>query len=337
VRPSSVAVCLLALALVPTGAGATEEDAKTFFAQGRRQRADGDCAGAVVAFRRALELFPQGIGALRNIAECEEQLGQFASARNDWWSLRRAALQSNEPKYEGWDKDAEAGYKRLADKVARITVKLSGDELDRVKVTVDGKPLDPRLLGVELERDLGVHTIEAAYGGAAPLAEKRSLLAGSREVVTLAIPAPKPGAPAPTAAPSVAPTAPPPVPLPPADTGSGMRTAGFVAIGVGGLGLAGMIASLVVRQSALSSIDATCSSHVGCSPSLQPDRDRGQTASLLVNVFGGVAIAGVAAGVTLVVVGSRSKEPAKAAAGRSITIGVAPVVGGIGGRAEVRF
>src|SRR6185436_11743436 len=103
-----------------------EEDSKTFFAQGRQLRAAGNCPDAIVAFRRALEAFPQGLGALRNIAECEEQLGQFASARNDWWSLRRAVLQSNELRYESWEKDAEQGYARLATKVAKITIRIHG-------------------------------------------------------------------------------------------------------------------------------------------------------------------------------------------------------------------
>jgi len=160
---------LVIIAALGAPAGATEEDSKTFFAQGRKLRADGNCPDAIVAFRRALEAFPQGLGALRNIAECEEQLGQFASARNDWWSLRRAVLQSNEPKYEGWDKDAESAYARLASKVAKLTVRISGEGASAAHITIDGKPLDPRLLGVELERDLGLHTIEAAYGGVDPV------------------------------------------------------------------------------------------------------------------------------------------------------------------------
>ena len=55
-------------------------------------------------------------------------------------------LQSNDPNYERWDKDAEAAYAKLAGKVARLTVRLTGEGVDRARVTIDGKPLDPRLL-----------------------------------------------------------------------------------------------------------------------------------------------------------------------------------------------
>src|SRR5262249_34943070 len=155
----------------------------------------------------------------RNIAECEEQLGEYASARNDWWSLRRAALQSNEARYAGWDKHAEEGYNRLATKVAHLTVRLEGPELERVRVTLDGKPLDPRLIGVELERDLGVHTVEAAYGGVSSVVAKRTLTEGARDVVTLVIPSVAVRDVAPAPAPAVAPKV----------DRHGLRTGGFVA------------------------------------------------------------------------------------------------------------
>jgi tetratricopeptide (TPR) repeat protein len=164
---SAALISAAAPALLAAGA---EEDAKTFFARGREQRMAGNCAEAVLAFRRALEVYPEGLGALRNIAECEETLGLYASARRDWWDLRRAALQSNEAKYAGWDEDAEAHYKALAGKVGTLTIQLQGGEGNpAVRVIMDGKPLDPRLLGVGLERDTGSHTVEMFYGGAAPI------------------------------------------------------------------------------------------------------------------------------------------------------------------------
>jgi hypothetical protein len=317
-----LAIGLLALSVAPpTPAHATEEDAKTFFAQGRKLRAEGNCTEAIVAFRRALDVYPQGLGALRNIAECEEQLGQVASARNDWWSLRRAVLMSNEPKYEGWDKDAEQAHARLEDKVARMTVNLRGQGLDRVHVTIDGKPLDPRLIGVELERDLGPHIVEALYGGAAPVRKKLELAAGQREVVTLDIPAPA-KATGPVAAGGPAP--------PPPDAGGAMRAAGIVALGVGGVGLVGTVISVIERGAALSAIDAECPSHTGCAPGLREEEQRGRTAATLVNVFGAVTIIGIGAGVPLFFLGRGSSEaPKKAnAAAIRVRMGVAPLGGG---------
>jgi hypothetical protein len=321
------------------------DDSETFFAQGRTLRAAGKCAEAIVAFRRALEVKPQGVGSLRNVAECEEELGEFASARGDWWSLRRAVLQSNEPKYEGWDKDAEKAYNRLEAKVAHITVKLTGYAPDKARVLIDGKPLDPRLVGVELERDLGPHTVEAAYGGAAPVSEKRSLGIGSHEVVTLTIPEPKPGE---------QPAGPSPAP---ASGGSrGLRGAGIAAITVGGLSVIGAVVSGVIRGSALSSFTCAGPNYTMCAQTSdsQSTISRGQTASTLVNVFSVLAVAGVGAGIPLLVVGSRSSaspaaapspgdppappaSPSSGAANARAVIGLVPLLGGVAAHAGVRF
>ncbi len=327
-KSSRLAAFAVLVAAIGTGSTARADDAEAFFAQGRTLRTKGSCAEAIVAFRRALDLKPQGLGSLRNVAECEEELGQFASARASFWSLRRAVLQANEPKYAGWDRQAEKAYQRLEPKVAHLTVKLTGTAPERAQVTIDGKPLDPRLIGVELERDLGPHTIEATYGGAAPVVEKRTLAIGAHEVVTLAIPEAKPEEPAPAAT--------------PVDAGSrSLRGAGIAAVAVGGVGAIGLAISLAIRQSALSSFSG-CPGYVGCDPSLRGELTRGQTASTLAFVFGAAAIAGVGAGVPMIVVGSRSPAPAsdpgaKAGASARGTIGIVPSPGGAVVRAAVRF
>jgi hypothetical protein len=332
VRSSSLAaLCLLVLVAISAPAGATEEDSKTFFAQGRQLRAAGNCADAIVAFRRALEAFPQGLGALRNVAECEEQLGQFASARNDWWSLRRAVLLSNEPKYQGWDKDAEQGYARLAGKVAKITIRIHGADPAALTITIDGKPLDPRLVGVELERDLGPHIVQASYGGAAPVSEKRTLAAGANEVVTLEIPVQK-NAPKATAAITARP--------PPPDAGNpGLRAAGIASIAVGGASAIATVIALAVRQSALSDF-ARCKradgSYEGCPNDLQDSASTGMTASTLVNVFGILTIVGAGAGIPLLIASTPS-SPAKPSARITAQANLMPLPGGGAARLEVRF
>lgn len=341
-RSSSRAVLVFAAVLLAAGpAHAENQDAETFFAQGRQLRQSGDCVAAIVSFRRALEIKPEGIGALRNVAECEVLLGQFASARNDWWNLRRAVLQSNNPSYEGWDKEAEAAYAKLGSKVARLTVRVTGDSLDRARVTVDGKPLDPRLFGVELERDLGLHTIEAAYGGAAAVVEKRALVAGSNETVTLVIPAPKstdkPLEPQSKGA--TPPITPPSTIVPQGNTG--LRRAGIAALGVGGLGVVGVVVASVIRGSALSVVEGACKvPGAGCTASqdVADAYSRGKTFSLLANVFGGVGIAGIGAGVAMILVSGPSRAPAPAPASAvKVDAGISPMPGGGRLWGEVRF
>ena len=321
------ALCLAVLAaLAPAPVAAINPDAQAFFAQGRQLRRDGDCDRAIVAFRHALESAPEGLGALRNIAECEEQLGRFASARIDWWVLRRAVLQSDDSRYAGWEKDAEAGYARLEATVGKLVVRLRGDDLGRVKVTIDGQPLDPGLVGVELERDPGPHTIEASQGSAAPIVEKRTLAVGGREDVTLLIPSSRRGEAT-------------PVPQGAASGGHAMRNAGVVLLSAGGLGAIGVVAAIAMRQSALSSIEQACPGYAMgqvCPASVGSDRDTGRAASALATVFGGIAVVGIGVGIPLAVVGSQGSS-APVAKALPVALGVLPAGGGATAWARVRF
>ena len=326
----------LTAALVASAAStsfAGEEDARTLFADGRKLREAGNCDAAVVVFRRALEVYPEGIGSLRNIAECEEELGRYAAARRSYWSLRTAAKQTSEPKYAGWDTYANDAHARLAPKVARLTVKLIGENLERVQLQIDGKPLDPRLVGVELEREVGVHAVEAHYGGAAPVTEKVTLVGGTKETITLTIPAPtagdrKGGGGSPGKGNGDT-TKPPP------EESKTLRNAGFVVTGLGALSVIGMGVAIGVRGSALSEVEDACPGYDAgmiCPASVTGARDRGETSSTLANVFGGLAIAGVAVGVTMIVVGSSQNEPPRAA-----WFQVIPTAGGAAARAGVSF
>ena len=303
-----VALLCALVAGAPAAASAGEDDSRTFFARGRELRQAGRCDEATKAFRRALELFPEGLGALLNIAECEEQLGRLASARRDYWDLRRAVLQSGEPKYEGWDKNALAAYERLGPRVPRLTVRLRGAS-DGAHVTLDGVPLDPRLLGEVLERDLGVHVVEASNAGAPSVKEQVTLGEGDRREIVLTLPAPAPDRGRPSGG---------------ASDGRGLRIAGVTTLVVGGVALAGAVVSAIVRQGALADLEAACPAYRDrpCPAAAQSPKDRGDTASLLVNVLGATAIgAGVAGGVMLWAGASRG-APAQPSAGAHAALAV---------------
>lgn len=323
------------VASVASTSFAGEEDARSLFAEGRTLREAGNCDAAVVVFRRALEVYPEGIGSLRNIAECEEELGRYAAARRSYWSLRTAAMQTSEPKYAGWDTYADDAHARLAPKVARLTVKLTGENLERVQLQIDGKPLDPRLVGVELEREIGEHAVEAHYGGAAPVTEKITLVGGAKETITLAIPAP--AAIPPKGGGGTSPgKGTGDIKTPPPEGSNTLRTAGFVVTGLGALSAIGMGVAIGVRGGALSEIEEACPNYenagVVCPASVTAARDRGETSTTLANVLGGVAIAGVAVGITMIVVGSSRGEPTRAAWFR-----ILPAAGGATARAGVTF
>src|SRR5262245_46045550 len=263
---------LVALIAWPALAFGGESDGETLFAEGRKLRMSGDCAGAVVRFRQALEAYPEGLGSLRNIAECQQELGLAASARRSWWELRRRALKSNDPKYKDWAAHAESAHGKLEASVPRLTINLSGGSLDGVRVLLNDEELPSRLWGVPVERDVGEYRVEVQYWGPTPFRRVVDLSTGAREVVTFTLPArgtasePKPtsatGAPAETR-----------------DDGSidgdKLRIGGFVALGVGVLGSVGFGVALGVRQAALDDLDAVCADYQRCNETAREPQERG--------------------------------------------------------------
>jgi hypothetical protein len=277
-------------------------DAKDLFDRGRAFRARGDCASAVPLFRNAFELYPDGLGSLRNLAECEEALGQFASARRVWLDLKRVLLRNDAPKYQGWDQDAEQAAARLASKVATLTIDMNvanpqGETLsgEGVEVTLNGERLAHNLVGTPLERDPGRYIIRAAGRRVVAREQTVELVGGQAKRVVL----------------GVVVTLEPPQ----GDAGSHgeatKRTAAWVAMGVGAAGLIGAGVSAIVRQSAFGDLSGQ-----GCKPqdakydcpltaqmsTVQSAIDHGHTASTLVNVFITVGSVGLATGLVLLAI-----------------------------------
>jgi hypothetical protein len=107
----------------PAARADAESDAKDLFARGRDLRTKGDCAAAVPLLRKAYKIHPSGLGSLRNVAECEEQLGHHASARRAWLDIKRALVTlPPDAKYDGWDREAETAAARLQPKIATVIV-----------------------------------------------------------------------------------------------------------------------------------------------------------------------------------------------------------------------
>jgi hypothetical protein len=331
------------LARVPLAFADAAADAKDLFAKGRELRAKGDCANAIEVFRKAYAVFPAGIGSLRNIAECEESLGRFASARRDWLELKRAVLTANEKKYEGWDVEADAAAARLAPKIGRLTIVLVDDQdaplppdvLAGLSVTLDGDAVAASLLGTELDRDPGAHAI-AVKGGLEPVEETTKLDAGQAKTVKVSVKVehkkpevvvapPVVEKPEPTPTPKVAPDS-------PKSSNGVARTAGFVSLGVAGVAAIGTVAFVFVRSSALSQVESKCPGYESspCGSGVQGDVDRGKTASKLVNVFGAIAIVSAGVGLALVLSSpspARAKDPASSS---SVTLAPVAFTGGGG-------
>lgn len=315
-----------------------ESDAKDLFARGRDLRNRGDCANASPLFYKAWRIYPQGLGNLRNYAECEEQLGHFASSRRAWLDIKRALLTApNDPKYEGWDKDAEDAANRLKPKVAVVTVeviqkigdqKQPANEKSGIELLINGEAIAPNLIGAPLERDPGQYTIRVRAADAPqPVEQGIALAAGDNKKVSLEITrVPKDPAKDPNGGGAVDPG------YPNGDDrgGSGTRTLGWIALGVGAASLVGSGVTFLLYNGAKSDLEAACGAdwENTCPQSKAGERndavDRGQLMGTLSPIFLGVGVVGIGAGVALLVA-----SPSKSSTGSAPGLTVRPGLGRI--------
>lgn len=316
----AVAACLV-LTTAGTASADPESEAKDLFQRGRDLRQAGDCAGAVPLFHKAWKAFPSGLGSIRNVAECEEQLGHFASSRRAWLDIKRALLTAKEdPKYAGWDKDAEEAAKRLQPKVAVVFVDVivkspkgegPATESSGVEILMNGENLGSNLVGTPLERDPGQYKVRVQAPHAEAVTQDVTLSAGDSKRLTLRLVQTPPEQAGPTQM---------------VDTGGGKRTAGWVMIGVGGAALIGGFITLALRGGALSDLESACGRPIddgvqceGTSPAKNAS-DNGKTFSTLTSVLLPVGGVMAAAGIGFVVWGSNSQEPASTAPQASLTV-----------------
>jgi hypothetical protein len=317
-----VAVGLATLGGEATARADAESDAKDLFARAKDMRTAGDCAGAVPLFRKAYKVYPTGLGSLRNMAECEEQLGHYASARRAWLDIKRALVTlPADAKYDGWDKDAETAAARLKPKVATVFVDATvkspegegpATEKSGVEVIVNGENLGTNLVGTPLERDPGTYRVRVQAQYAQPVEGEVALAAGDTKHLTLHLVKVPPEKPASDHVAEL-------------DTGKGKRTAGIVLIGVGAATLIGSGITFLIRNGAKSDLDDKCPSHTNCDPSLSDTVDKGKLMSTLTTILFPVGLVVAGAGVGLFVWGNNSKEPAPTTSSLSVTPGLGRV------------
>ncbi|MFO0638904.1 MAG: hypothetical protein U0183_06810 [Polyangiaceae bacterium] len=315
---SGIAIVLATVAVIaPSRAfGDAGADAQDLFVRARELRAEGKCADAIPLFRKANELAPGRLGSLRNMAECEESVGHYASSRRAWLELERGLLVTKDAtKYEGWAKDAAEAAARLKPLVAKLRVDVvvtrpSGEGPaqadDGASLTVNGEPVSPSLFGTVLERDPGQVTIVAKAPTATPVKQVVTLTAGSSREVRMSLVLSSPGVH----------TGPPPPTF--TTRTSPYRTAGFVTLGVGVASLAVAGVTLGLRQGALSDLEDQCPGYARgpCPTSVAGIVSRGETASTLTTVFGLAGAAFAGAGLVMVLVSPDEKVRVGGAAGR---------------------
>jgi hypothetical protein len=176
-----VALVVMALsALYANPAWSQEDDpnksvATDLFDSGVRMMEEGGCDRTPVgdravcerardSFQRAYALYPAGLGALRNLAFVEENLGLIASAARNFRELTRRAPHDPNPARRLWADFARKEAEALAPRIPHLTIDTQNPP-PGMKILLDGKALPDAGWGTPLEVDPGPHTVRAEAPG----------------------------------------------------------------------------------------------------------------------------------------------------------------------------
>ena len=284
---------LVATVLCVTPAVAQERTdpiaADYMFREARKAAATGNYKKACPMFAESLRLEP-GAGARMNLADCEEHIGQIASAWEHW----RGAIDDLRGKVDSRAAIAKRHVAALEKRLPRLTLKLEAGTPEGAKVERDGVEIGTATLGLPIPVNPGSHAIVVS----APRHEDKSYTVEMKEaqvtemVVGLGAAIPDPPPPEPLAPKVVI------VPAKPSST----KTIGFVLIGVGGVGVAvGAVAGLLAigkKNAVQERCSADPSGGVVC-----PDAD-GLNAASSGRTMATISTVGFAVGAVAVAVGA---------------------------------
>lgn len=284
--------------------------AEALFREARELLKQGKAAEACPKLAASQKLDP-GYGTLYNLADCQAQLGQTASA---WASYREAADMAKKAGQADREKKATDHAAELEPKLERMKLAVTSPAPGLV-VKRDGVALDPATFGVALPIDPGKHVVLASAPG------KKSAKVdvdspGPGKIIDVTVPALED-------LPAIAST------TSGGDAGTSAKdgsTQRFAGIAVGGAGVVGVVLGAIFGASASSKwsdaknnhcrTDTLCDS-TGVSET--SDAKSAATISTIAFIAGGVAIAG---GVVLF---ATAPKPAS----KEASFVVAPTLGGL--------
>ncbi|WP_434042470.1 MULTISPECIES: tetratricopeptide repeat protein [Sorangium] len=216
----------------------------------------------------------------------------------------------------------------LEPRVPRLVVELA-EVAPAAELFLDHAPLPQASIGSELPVDPGNHTIVARWSDGRQTDATVTIGEGARKVVRLE-PPPDTGAPPPATAVSTAPQAPSPPPdTASAPSSSGRRTLAFVVGGVGAAALGGSLLTGGLALGTKGDLEEECPTPSQCSERGMSLRSRGQTLTTTGTVLGALGLAGIGAGVVLLLTAPEQ--------GTSVALTPAILPGGGGALLRSRF
>jgi hypothetical protein len=217
--------------------------AEVLFREGRELMDKGQAALACPKFRESYRLDP-ALGTLLNLAVCQEQIGQLASAWARYGEAATLARQKGDATRQAF---AEEGRRRLEGRFATLRIGLAKPlhEIRDLSFVLDNLELNRAVADTPIPVDPGKHWLVVKANGYESWSQAIEVAPGATRV-DVEVPALKATSPLPVVVPAAAPGAepakaaePPPPPAEPNAPGSTQRVVGLVlgASGVVGLGI----------------------------------------------------------------------------------------------------
>lgn len=321
-RKSIVLALLLGLAWTCPAFDAHAQDtaaAIAFFDRAQAAFNRGDLAAACRDFAESQRLVPR-LGTLFWLAHCEDTAGKIASADAHYHQFSievRALPRDKQEKYQERVEKAEAARAKFVGEIPTLTLELPANAPANVNVVRDGLELTHATLGVPIPTDPGEHVVTTQVPGG-PLHQQRFVLARKEtKQVVLEIELP-PAVPVVASSEPLVDAGRQGRSMPEGQGSSGLRTGGFVLLGVG---LAGLVAAGVMGSMSMSkksSVDQNCPNKRCTNPDDIAMWNDGRTLANATSAGLGVGLVVVATAVTMLVVDASRMNKGKAAASASV-------------------
>ena len=321
----------LACALAPRGAAGAgadpatasakqKVDAQRKFDHGRELSAAGRYPEALAEFQASFEIVASP-NTHFSIARTLAYMGQPAEAYVEFGKTITEA-QAAAPKDKRYAQTAEAADAEQRDLGAKLAfLVVSVEHGDGATVKVGEREIDRAALRDPIPVIPGTVTVVVSSGGTEIAHQSVTLAIADRKTIVLDA-QPKPAEPAP------APEAPREQPVVVVDTSPrGLRTAAYIAGGVGVAGLATFAIFGSLEKSSYNQLNDAC--HGGPCPERADDIATGRSRQTIANVGLGAGIVGLAAGAVLFVVSAPPKAPTTARASILVAPGFVGVAGSL--------
>lgn len=315
--PRGLCSALTALALIslsPLSYAQSDADkaaARAAAQQGVQAYTEGRYADAADLLTRAETLYHAPPHVLYQ-ARTQEKLGHLVEARELYMKLTRETLAPTAPEvFRTAQAEANTELTALEARIPYLAVTLNPANAN-AKVMLDGVELPPAMIGLETPINPGKHRAVAVVGTTEGIPQEVEIAEGARLKVEVSPAAP--------VAPATAPPA-TPVDQGTSDPGKGLRIGGYVALGVGvvglGVGTVFLINGIGKKGDADDAYDACNSGPGGCNATEERNvnglEDDAASAKTIGAVGLGVGVVGVGAGITmLVLAGNKSADTAQA-------------------------